>query len=419
MLYSFVLQIISVALGNALGIGTADGIVLVQLVLPLAMVINVVGEVRDMLHKEIEHAHQQLILVRRSTRKSKKGDRGSIAGRRKSLFGEARLSVAIPSPAAGDIKKVSEKRTAVLPSPVKATIDDDDDEKEDIDDLSIDEDEEPKINVDDLLQQDVHELTSRGKCCIISIIISAVVLTTFVWYRTLSSIDICVEQLKTDSGSDAPEQQLNPWCANMVVFGNGAFSSPTCYCTVLLSPNNYEIYTQVEDEYQNMKVAVVPDHINKVEGARVFLMSHTTVRSVPDSLWNLENVELFMLVNNPQLSGPLPENVDFPRLDKVFFSRNNFTGPLPATWGESLSGVKMLSVSKNKLNGTLPSEWSRLTDLFELSLFTNLNITGTIPQEWSAMESLKLFYMEGTNITLSDADSTAPFPNPDMAIITD
>ncbi|MBA0785438.1 hypothetical protein Gotri_028171, partial [Gossypium trilobum] len=59
------------------------------------------------------------------------------------------------------------------------------------------------------------------------------------------------------------------------------------------------------------------------------------------------------------------------------FSHNNFTGPIPASFG-NLVALESLDLSSNKLGSSIPSEMTNLTFLEVLNLSEN-NFVGPIP----------------------------------------
>ncbi|MDD0812581.1 leucine-rich repeat domain-containing protein [Curvibacter sp. RS43] len=99
---------------------------------------------------------------------------------------------------------------------------------------------------------------------------------------------------------------------------------------------------------------------------------------LPEELTHLRALQHLDLRNNLTLQGSLPRLADWPRLQTLNVSFNQFSGPLPAL--KNLSQLESLVVSNNLLTGPLP-------DLVNLASLRNLRVnhnqfSGTLPA-WS------------------------------------
>ncbi|URD85543.1 LRR receptor-like serine threonine-protein kinase, partial [Musa troglodytarum] len=108
-----------------------------------------------------------------------------------------------------------------------------------------------------------------------------------------------------------------------------------------------------------------------------YLSSNKLVGGVPDSLCNLQTLELIDLSNN-YLSGNIPEELgNLHGLRSLNLSKNYLIGQIP--W--SIGGMKQLEVldlSRNNLSGAIPSDLAALNFLDHLNLSYN-NLSGRIP----------------------------------------
>ena len=228
---------------------------------------------------------------------------------------------------------------------------------------------------------------------------------------------MCEAQLDSHSNSTADSnQKLLPWCYNMVVYGDGAFSSYTCSCTVVLCPNNHETKYQKQGTGNGDKsrsLAVIPDNIDKLEGVKYFILTYVAVESIPSSLWQMKGVRLFMM-NGIEHSKKfhLPRRLGFDEISLLYLTYSNITGSIPSQWGEDLKDteIQSLALSGNNITGTLPPVWSKLKYIKDISFNSNPSLSGTIPSEWKSMEDLVLIFLGGTNITTKGS----PFPESKM-----
>lgn len=140
--------------------------------------------------------------------------------------------------------------------------------------------------------------------------------------------------------------------------------------------------------------------------------------TVPKDGWPLpDHLEGFVLSNNPNISGPLPQRWALPGT-MVGISLDNCTirgtlGPL-ANWtmpegvfrvlalgGNTLTGpldplaalpssVATLGLQHNQLSGTIPPDlFARFPELQKLGLFFN-RLSGPLPDNWTLPDSLQV-----------------------------
>ncbi|KAL5990936.1 hypothetical protein ACLOJK_011841 [Asimina triloba] len=86
----------------------------------------------------------------------------------------------------------------------------------------------------------------------------------------------------------------------------------------------------------------------------------------PESLKNL-NFLTALGLDNCSISGSLPSWLaDLRRLESLQLAENNFSGPIPSSYGRELLNLRSISMSRNQISGSIPPS------LFSLPLLENL-----------------------------------------------
>ncbi|KAH8954473.1 hypothetical protein BDL97_08G079800 [Sphagnum fallax] len=99
---------------------------------------------------------------------------------------------------------------------------------------------------------------------------------------------------------------------------------------------------------------------------------------LPPAIGNLSNLVGLILVGNPNLGGPIPEELgNSAQLSHLDLHDNAFTGSIPSTLG-NLLGLEQLDLSGNNLTGSIPPQLGNLFSLQTLALHNN-RLNGTIP----------------------------------------
>ncbi|EFN54023.1 hypothetical protein CHLNCDRAFT_136066 [Chlorella variabilis] len=136
--------------------------------------------------------------------------------------------------------------------------------------------------------------------------------------------------------------------------------------------------------------------------------------SIPDEWSNPEALPRMTLLGIAanRLSGTLPEDLLLPSLLVLRANGNNFTGPLPTTWGTngSMPQLRVASLQNNSLTGLLPAEWATegvMTHLEEMYLQDN-QLTGGLPEEWGAWEEEGMSALRVLNVSNNPLGGTLP-----------
>ncbi|KAH9555267.1 hypothetical protein CY35_08G105700 [Sphagnum magellanicum] len=99
---------------------------------------------------------------------------------------------------------------------------------------------------------------------------------------------------------------------------------------------------------------------------------------LPPAIGNLSNLNALILVGNPNLGGPIPEELgNSAQLGLLDLHDNAFNGSIPITLGY-LQELGQLDLSGNELTGSIPPQLGNISGLQTLELHNN-RLTGTIP----------------------------------------
>ncbi|KAH9551324.1 hypothetical protein CY35_09G009100 [Sphagnum magellanicum] len=98
---------------------------------------------------------------------------------------------------------------------------------------------------------------------------------------------------------------------------------------------------------------------------------------LPPDIGNLSQLEALILVGNPNLGGPIPQELGNTKLSYLDLQDNAFNGSIPITLG-LLQDLTQLILSGNDLSGPIPPQLGNASQL-EILLLDNNNLTGIIP----------------------------------------
>ncbi|KAH8952872.1 hypothetical protein BDL97_09G107100 [Sphagnum fallax] len=98
---------------------------------------------------------------------------------------------------------------------------------------------------------------------------------------------------------------------------------------------------------------------------------------LPPAIGNLSQLEALILVGNPNLGGPIPQELGNTKLSYLDLHDNAFNGSIPITLG-LLQNLIQLDLSGNDLSGPIPPQVGNASQL-EILLLNNNNLIGTIP----------------------------------------
>ena len=137
--------------------------------------------------------------------------------------------------------------------------------------------------------------------------------------------------------------------------------------------------------------APLPEEIGQLSKLKwLNLQWYTISGKLPESLFNLSNLEFLYIVGNSHMADqPIPRNIkNLKSISTLGLLRVNFTGPLIPEIGE-LTSLTNLRLSNNKLTGSIPPEFGALINLSYIDLESN-NLSGTIP---SAVQNMDNYWM--------------------------
>ena len=126
-------------------------------------------------------------------------------------------------------------------------------------------------------------------------------------------------------------------------------------------------------------------------------VGHGLHGAIPPELANLTNLKVLHLHAN-SLTGSIPtEFGNLRNLYELNLESNNLTGPIPSELG-NLSNLTELWLNWNNLTGPIPSKLGNLRNLRSLVLDNN-GLTGPIPPELGNLSSLRGLYLNSNGLT--------------------
>ncbi|XP_076911926.1 receptor-like protein Cf-9 [Bidens hawaiensis] len=145
---------------------------------------------------------------------------------------------------------------------------------------------------------------------------------------------------------------------------------------------------------------VLPTYLNISSSLRSLVLISTGLQGrLPDNILSLEYLERLYLLDDKNLSGPLP-NVNTSTiipLTVLDLSYTSLSGEIPTSIG-NLKSLIDLRLSDCGLNGSLPKSIGNLRSLEYLDLSYN-KLSGTLPSSLFTLSSLRLLYLSNNRLS--------------------
>ena len=129
------------------------------------------------------------------------------------------------------------------------------------------------------------------------------------------------------------------------------------------------------------------------------------------NLVTLQNLE-YLVLNNNNFSGEIPDYIYQLDLESLSLSGNNFSGEISPDIG-NLSDIRYLSLARNNFSGEIPIELYSLDNLWRIQLDNN-NFSGLIDSSICLLDLHVWFSEWGTNYNDSRIDNNQfcpPYPD--------
>ncbi|KAK9936669.1 hypothetical protein M0R45_013498 [Rubus argutus] len=150
------------------------------------------------------------------------------------------------------------------------------------------------------------------------------------------------------------------------------------------------------DQYNNTLVCNCSFSGNVCHVQTIFLVGQDLNGVLPPSLVKLPYIKELNLAQN-YLSGSIPREWGFTKLEFLVLSVNNLSGPIPAYLG-NITTLRALALERNLFSGTIPPEMGKLINMEVLYLRAN-NLTGELPVALTNLTKLKTLWIGSNNFT--------------------
>ncbi|XP_037456293.1 uncharacterized protein At4g06744-like [Triticum dicoccoides] len=104
-----------------------------------------------------------------------------------------------------------------------------------------------------------------------------------------------------------------------------------------------------------------------------------------------------LLLNDDNLSGPLPANIGFSKLSYLALVNNKLAGPIPPSIAHMQDSLLEMLLRNNQLSGCLPNELGMLTKTTVIDAGMN-QLTGPIPSSFSCLRSVEQLNLAGNRL---------------------
>lgn len=104
---------------------------------------------------------------------------------------------------------------------------------------------------------------------------------------------------------------------------------------------------------------------------------------LPATWYKFKNLKEIKLDMNA-LTGSLPDVwADLKKIRRIYLNGNRLSGSLPDSWGEKMDQLQSLFLASNNLTGSVPASWAGMVNLTSASLYDNPGLNGCLPFEWN------------------------------------
>ena len=104
----------------------------------------------------------------------------------------------------------------------------------------------------------------------------------------------------------------------------------------------------------------LPASFAKLTSLEYLTIASTSMTALPDVFADMKSMRKFQVINNEEMSGPIPTSIDSPVLEHITITSSCLTGELQAAWARP--GVGHFAFFNNCLTGKIPQAFLDLED---------------------------------------------------------
>ncbi|XP_059642213.1 receptor-like protein EIX2 [Cornus florida] len=150
---------------------------------------------------------------------------------------------------------------------------------------------------------------------------------------------------------------------------------------------------ELDVAYNNLS-GKVPNSLQFSDPSTVDLSTNKFEGPLP--LWSSNVTKLYLRDN--LFSGPIPQKIGGnPNLTDLDISWNTLSGSIPLSVG-NLNSLITLVISNNRLSGKIPEFWNNFSQLSIVDMSNN-NLSGTIPKSLGSLSYLKFLALSGNHLS--------------------